>query len=69
MARSPLCNSFELAFALVSIKFARYTVLTSPNKTKQLSTDTALLLSVPLSCWCLAKQSFFLRSISLAIML
>ena len=26
------CNLFELAFALVSFRFARYTVLTSPNK-------------------------------------
>ena len=28
----PLCNLFELTFALVSFRFARYTVLTSPNK-------------------------------------
>ena len=28
----PLCNLFELAFALVSFTFARYTVLTSPTK-------------------------------------
>ena len=27
-----MCNLFELAFALVSFRFARYTVLTRPNK-------------------------------------
>ena len=30
--RARLCNLFELVFALVSFRFARYTVLTSPSK-------------------------------------
>ena len=56
----PSCNLFELAFALVSFKSARYTVMTSPNKDETaVHGNTALLLSVPLSCLCLAKQSFF----------
>ena len=64
----PLCNLFELAFALVSIKFARCTELTSPNKDK-----TAVHGYGPTfigSCRVGVSQSqLFLRSISLAVIL
>ena len=62
-----MCNLFELAFALVSLRFARYTVLTSPNKD-----ETAVHCYGPTfigSCRVGVSQShFFLRSISLAVM-
>ena len=63
-------NLFKPVFALVSFNFARYTVLTSPVRTKQLFAVTALLLSL-LVALVSRKVIYFLRtcSISLAVML
>ena len=63
----PLCYLFELAFALVSLRFADYTVLTSPNKDETAVHGYGSTFIG--SCRAGVSQSSFLRSITLAVML
>ena len=65
----PLCNLFELTFALVSFKFARYTVLTSPNKDETAVHGYGYTFIGFCRVGVSQSHLFFLRSISLAVML